>query len=305
MNTIDQNLEQLLDEVRNFQDIARNLIPPPGELPRLPGIEIAGFSHPKSGLIGGDHIIYLDFNRRYDLDARIKIANQRGLPQLAAMLAKNKQLAGILVADVAGHRITDASLTAMLHQAFLLGVQYELEMHGTITTRLFENINTRFYHSSAVGKYLTMIYGEISVEGTFHFISAGHPLPIVFSNEFDRIVDIHPGHLVTFPPIGTMPSASDPDLALHESLFTPKKRYKINEITLMGMGDIMLLCTDGVYDHHNRKEEDYFPVRLENRLRAIKSLPAEEICARLKEDILAFAPPDDDLTAVVVKRVPA
>lgn len=100
---------------------------------------------------------------------------------------------------MAGHRLTDAVLTAMLHQA-LVGVQYELETRSTITTNLFENINARFHHSTQVGKYVTMIYGEISATGMFRFISAGHPYPIVFSNEFDRIMDIAEDRMVRCPP---------------------------------------------------------------------------------------------------------
>ena len=45
--------------------------------------------------------------------------------------------------DVSGHRVTDAFMAAMLHQAFLLGAIYELDMFGQVTRRLFENLNTQ------------------------------------------------------------------------------------------------------------------------------------------------------------------
>ena len=58
--------------------------------------------------------------------------------------------------------MTDALLAAMLHQAFLVGALYELDMNGQITRHLFENLNTRFYQSSGAHKFMSLIYGEIS-----------------------------------------------------------------------------------------------------------------------------------------------
>ena len=46
-------------------------------------------------------------------------------------------------------------MAAMLHQAFLLGSIYELDMFGQITRRLFENLNARFYQSSGKHKYVS------------------------------------------------------------------------------------------------------------------------------------------------------
>jgi hypothetical protein len=48
-----------------------------------------------------------------------------------------------------------------LHQAFLVGSSYELEMFGQITTRLFEHIRTRFYESTNIKKLIALIYGII------------------------------------------------------------------------------------------------------------------------------------------------
>ena len=83
--------------------------------------------------------------------------------------------------DAAGHQMTDALLAAMIHQAFLLGALYELDRYGQITTRLFENLNTRLYRSSGAHKFVSLLYGEVSEEGRSGFLSAGQPLPRVFS----------------------------------------------------------------------------------------------------------------------------
>ncbi|MBZ5497329.1 MAG: serine/threonine-protein phosphatase [Acidobacteriia bacterium] len=296
-----RQLNHLTEELENFEQIALKLKPEPGEIPKLPGIDVFGTTIPLAGAIGGDHIIYIDFQQRHDLDARIEQARERGQPQIAAKLEEMKQTAGVLLADVSGHRITDAVLAAMLHQAFLLGAVYELEMSGTITTRLFENINNRFYRSSSVRKFLTMIYGEIHVSGTFRFISAGHHPPLVFSNEFDRFVDIHPDLLISYPPIGTMPSKTDPDLSRRPSALGYKDKYTVNELKLMSPGDILVLYTDGLKEHEN-DHENYFPDRFESKIREFKRESARRILEEVSRDLLAFALPADDVSCVLIKK---
>lgn len=302
VSDLQEQIRILFREIQNFQEIAQNLKPSPGEVPSLPGIDIAGEIIPHAGLLGGDHIIYVDFRKRFDMESRILKAARQGRGKVAEALQKNKSLVGLLLADVSGHRITDALLTAMLHQAFLLGVMYELEVHGKVTTSLFENLNARFYQSSCVGKFLTMIYGEIQQDGTFSFISAAHPHPVVFSHAFDRIVDISEDRLVRFPPIGTMPNREHPDSRLMESPLGHKDLYRVNKINLMGSGDILLLYTDGLSDLVNGDGESFFDLRLEDVLRESKHLPAKEICARLKHEALGFGSLPDDLSFIVIRK---
>src|SRR6516162_4519505 len=49
------------------------LMPVEGSIPRLPGIEMYGNSIPV-GTVGGDLFEYINFQQRYDLDARIQRA---------------------------------------------------------------------------------------------------------------------------------------------------------------------------------------------------------------------------------------
>src|SRR5437773_2205243 len=121
-------LRTLLEELGNFQDIAKYLIPQAGETPRLQGIDVWGRTLPLNGSVGGDHILYVDFKQRFDLDARIARAIERNQPAIVDNLKRCQRAAGIAVVDVAGHRMTDALLAAMFHQAFLVGAAYELDM---------------------------------------------------------------------------------------------------------------------------------------------------------------------------------
>ena len=291
--------QRFAEELRNFEEIATALSPSPGELPQLRGIDICGLSIPLEEIIGGDHIIYIDFGKRYDLDTRVEEAEKGGRPEVAAQLRRLRQRAGILVADVSGHRVTDALIAAMLHQAFLLGVYYELDLFGEITTRIFEHINTRFHQTSLINKYFTMIYGEIQEGGKFRFISSGHQPPAVFSREFGRFMPISKDRLVSLPPVGMLPSVADPDGRRHPRLDRYKKRYHVNEINLLAVGDILLLATDGLTEHAGGT---YFPGEVERLLAGMPHESAAEICRRLREDLVRHAPPEDDVSVVVIRK---
>jgi serine phosphatase RsbU (regulator of sigma subunit) len=292
-------VNDLTDELDNFWEIARHLKPSPGEIPAIEGIDIAGLSMPLAGMIGGDHIIYIDFRRRYNLDQRLARAVQAGHETVVKRLTELKQRAGILLADVSGHRMTDALIAAMLHQAFLVGVYYELDHYGEITTRLFEHINTRFYRTTAVNKYFTMLYGEITSGGRFRFISAGHQLPAIFSREFGKFVEVGRDRLVLFPPVGLLPSKNDVDDENTEAFLKSKGDYQVNQVDLLSPGDLMLLSSDGLAEHAGG---DFFRTTLEDVIRGAVGEDAESICRRIEKAVRDHGPQEDDISAVVVKR---
>ncbi len=295
------NFEQLQSELKNFQEIAQYIMPAPGEIPTLKGIEVYGGTIPLNGTVGGDHIIYIDFKKRYDLNARIRQASSEGRVEITNHLEWCKQKAGIAILDVSGHHATDGLLAAMMHQSFLLGVTYELDMHGNVTKRLFENLNTRFYHSSSLNKFVTMIYGEISEDTTFRFLSAAHPPPVVFSNQHNRFMEVSQDFCTSFPPIGTLPSLDVIDRNTTQSVLGFKERYQLNEWKLMGTGDILLLYTDGLLEHGDGNEP-YFPRHLEAKVREVKHLNAREIFEAIKSHLLGFAERTDDISFVIIKR---
>jgi serine phosphatase RsbU (regulator of sigma subunit) len=294
----DSLLDQLTSELENFESIARFLLPQPGDLPCLRGIDIYGSTLSLNGDIGGDHLIYVDFKQRFDLPARIDEAIAQGRMDVAARLRQCQHMAGIVLIDVSGHRITDALLAAMLHQAFLVGATYELDMAGRITKRLFENLNTRFYKSSGAHKFLSLIYGEISEDARFRFLSAGQPHPAVFSAKHDRFMDVS---LVSFAPLGILPSLGVIDRSRTESPLGFAGRYELNDWSLMGAGDLLLLYTDGLAEH-SRGGDTYVRLCLEDTVRRSKHHSAKAIYEAIVQDLRAFATPVDDVSLVVIKR---
>jgi serine phosphatase RsbU (regulator of sigma subunit) len=293
---------QLIVELENFEETAKHLIPKPGDVPRLAGIDIFGGTLALNGSVGGDHLIYVDFKRRFDLEARIQHGTEQGRLDVVENLKRCQKMAGIAVVDVSGHRVTDAFLAAMLHQAFLLGAIYELDMFGQVTRRLFENLNTRLYQSSGDHQFVSMTYGEISEDARFRFLSAGQPFPIVFSKEHDQFMEVSRDLCVSSPPLGMVPSLHVTDRKWTTSVLGFKDDYKMNQWVLMGEGDILLLHTDGLVEHHSA-DDHYYPRRLEQKLREVKHEAAAVIFEAIKADLLAFSEPSDDISFVVIKRM--
>ena len=291
---------------KGAQYLAQRLTPTAGAIPRISGIDIHGVSLPLNGVAGGDLITYVDFQERYDLDARIRHALGLGQDDIARALQKLKNTGGILVADVAGHDFTDAARAAMLHQAFHTGALYELDLNGQITLRLFEQINTRFCKSTTLrnlaadpdeASYITLIYGEISNTGRFSFVSAGHPSPLVFSREFDRFVDVSPDRLVSYSPIGLQPGEHQADAKRYERALGYKKRYTVNNLNLLGHGDVLLLYTDGLIEPLSAYTQEH----LAQAVSRAKDGSAQMICDAIVRDRQATTPQTDDLSLVVIK----
>lgn len=294
---------QLTDELTNFEEIVKHLIAQPGDIPQLRGIDIYGGTLPLYGSVGGDHLIYVDFKQQFDLELRIQQATEKGRLEVVENLRRCQKTAGIAVLDVSGHRVTDAFMAAMLHQAFLLGAIYELDIFGQVTKRLFENLNTRFYQSSSDHKFVSLMYGEISEDARFRFLSAAQPFPVVFSKEHDQFMDVSQDLCESSPPLGLVPSLNVTDGIKTASPLGFKDDYKINQWVLMGAGDILLLHTDGLVEHCNADDDDYYPGRLEQTIRDVKHQTAAEIFEAIRADLLAFSKPRDDISLVVIKRM--
>jgi serine phosphatase RsbU (regulator of sigma subunit) len=262
-------------------------------------IDIFGRSFPLGGELGGDHLIFVDFARRYDLDRRIAEAAAASLPEIASRLEANRNRVGVLVADVSGHSMTDALLAAMLHQAFLVGVLYELTHNGHVTAELFEILSTRFYQSASVNKYVTMIYGEIAEDGTFRFISAGHPRPIIYSAEFRKFVELQPASVLSVHPLGLFPTEGDIDRAMGRAPVSESPKAIVNQLRLLGDGDVLLLYTDGA----SERIDGELGIALTPLIRSVASLSAREIVFALRDELDRLGPQQDDMTLVAVKRL--
>ena len=315
--------EDLIRELEHVQTLGSLILPRIDRLPSLKNIDYHAAIEPLAGAVSGDHLIVVNFSD-YHLEEKIAKAKSAATPEGDARAAQLKKLFnrfGILIADAAGHRIGDSLTANFLHGAFKTGVAYELARHGEITASLFEMLNTIFYNrmqeqglmvgppyimTPSVPPYLTLIYGEVRNDGRFRYLSAGHPPPIVFSQKFDRIVTLYDDRTRASMPLGIFPSDYHVDIEHFGPVAITKKRYSVNEINLLGAGDIMLLYTDALIEHERAEGSgtvSFKDARLEQILRETKSGTAREIYSALVNEMRAFAPLDDDLTIAVIKKM--
>lgn len=312
--------EELIRELRHVQSLGSLILPRVDRLPSLRNIDYYASIEPLTGAVSGDHLIVVNF-ADYHLEEKIAKAKAAGDDVRAAQLKKLFNRFGILIADAAGHRIGDSLTANFLHGAFKTGVAYELARYGEITANLFEMLNTIFYNrmqeqgekvgppyvmTPDIPPYLTLIYGEVRNDGRFRYLSAGHPPPIVFSKKFDRIVTLYADRTRASMPLGIFPSDYHVDHEAFGKAAITKKRYSVNEINLLGVGDIMVLYTDCLIEHERMGEaggESFKDSRLEQVLREAKNGTAREIYERILAEMRAFAPISDDLTIAVIKKM--
>ena len=289
--------KDFLDEFGNYIDITEQFEPSLDDIPKIDTIDIYGKSMPLGEGPGGDHIIFIDFNKVFQIDDMIERAIKAEKGKLAEKLEASKKKAGILISDVSGHKMTDFTLNAPLHVAFLTAATYEMSNHGEITVDLLERLNNVFHKFLKDGKFLALLYGEISEDGKFRFIQAGQPDPVVFSYKHDKIVDLVSGRFYRSEPLGIRQSKDSFGMTNRADSLGYKGKYNVNQIELQGSKDTVVLFTDGA--------DKYVVERLEQKLRELKKIrdySAREMYDEIKEDFLKFEKPIDDASFVIVKR---
>lgn len=296
--------EELVDELLHLQEVSSLVLP--RDYPRLPGIDYHVSIEPFRGCVGGDHVMLVNF-RKYKLKQKITEAKESGNLTLAEILKKNLDAFGILIADVAGHMIGSSVIVNYLHGALKTGFIYEFKHNGEVTSELIEIINSDLYtHMQPdylqVKPYTTLQYGEIHSDGRYRFLSAGHPPPIIFSNEFNKIQILGSDRTRASTPLGVLPGKFSIDTEYFESPGITNSGFDVNEIHLLGHGDIMLLYTDGLTEHSDGTTR-FRDTKLEGILRETKNKPAKEISETIKKELYSFCPPEDDLTLAVIKKV--
>ena len=73
------------------------------------------------------------------------------------------------------------------------------------------------------------------------------------------------------------------------------------------MGDLLVLITDGVFEYENALGQPYGVAAVQRHLAAHAQAPARALAEGLLADLRRFAgdaPQEDDLTMVIVKRLP-
>jgi sigma-B regulation protein RsbU (phosphoserine phosphatase) len=189
------------------------------------------------------------------------------------------ELLGLSIGDASGHGLPAALLVRDVVTGLRMGVEKDLKI-----AYVFSKLNRVIHRSNLSSRFVSVFHGELERNGNLIFVNAGHPPPLLFTE--GRIVELSTGGTV----IGPMPEA----------------KFQ-RGVAYMEPGDVLVLCTDGILERRDGGSEDFGERKLREVVRAARGLSAGDILGRLFEEAWRFGdghPWDDDVTAVVVRRLP-
>jgi phosphoserine phosphatase RsbU/P len=192
-----------------------------------------------------------------------------------------KRKIGIILGDVSGHGISSAVLMATA-RAF---IRQRSSLPGSIS-EILSDVNRQLYRDVRdSGSFVTMFYMIIDVsEKSLNWVRAGHEPAIFYDPDTDRFDEV---------------KGSGMALGVDE-------RYKFveNEKRGLSKGQIIVLCTDGIFEARNSNGEMFGKKAVFDIIRKNAASTAGEILSTLTESLRQFQANkenEDDVTLVVVK----
>ncbi len=192
--------------------------------------------------------------------------------------APSGECIGVL-ADVSGKGIPAALLSSMVLGA--LNMEFRSDARpGEALNR----INKLLCERSLPYQFVTLFLFFLGADGTGEFVSAGHNLAYLFRCETGTIDVLWSGHFF----LGAF------DFATYES--KPLR---------LGIGDILVVYSDGLTDAENGHKDMFGEERLMGIIRQEAPAGSKALETRLLNEVMNFTagvPQSDDITLVIVER---
>ena len=192
----------------------------------------------------------------------------------------DKDYAGILMGDVAGHGVPAAMLMAMAKASVLLAENEQKHSPAALLSSLHKVIFK--VKSSKIKRMMTCQYFSINVSnGNFKFSNAGHCFPLLVRAKEKKIEQL----AMIGIPLG----------------ITKKPHYKDQEFSLEE-GDIVLLYTDGIIESKNKDGLAMGFDRFEQLVLDSCDLDLENFYQSIFSGYLEWSPEaEDDITMVLLR----
>ncbi len=294
--------ERLRRELAIATEVQRRLFP--ASPPEVASLELSGFCQPARE-IGGDYYDFLTLD-----DGQI----------------------GIAVADVAGKGISAALLMSTV-QASLRS--QAIAARGSLSD-LVSTMNRLMYSSTGAASYATFFYAQYDeVTRCLTYVNAGHNPPFLMRAGVAAkfLVDAEPcfAHALRVPnsvsriegsttaaattavlertTVGEEIVGDDAEMCMRLTGGGPvigvfRSCVYEQETVQLQSGDVLLAFTDGVTEAFNPEGEEYGEERLQELLRTVSHLSADEVRESVVREVrewCAAAPQHDDLTFIVLK----
>lgn len=245
---LNRSMSRFRADLEEANEIQKSLLP--REDPSFEGFDITGRSI-AAELVGGD---------LYDFE----LFDDRVL--------------GIAVGDASGHGLPAALMARDVITGLRMGAEQEMKISGVM--RKLNRVISRSFLST---RFVSLVYGELERNGTFVYINAGHPAPLLIKD--GAIVELTVGGTILGP--------------IEDSVF--KRGF-----AFLDPGDVLVLFSDGIIERTDRNGELFGKARLKELMRGVRGEPSDVIVEELFASLLLFGNGDkwrDDATVVVVKRL--
>jgi phosphoserine phosphatase RsbU/P len=217
---------------------------------QVEGYDIYGNSQPAE-LVGGDFYDYHDYQ-----DGTFSVS----------------------IGDASGHGIPAALLVRDVVIGLRMGLAKDMRILHTL-----QKLNTVIQRSTYSTNFVSLFVGEIEEDGHLFYANAGHPGPILITDEDDEEL---PATGIT---LGFLPEIK---MARSHASLPP--------------GGVLVMFTDGIIERETENEEQYGTDRLKKLVRKHRSKSAKELSGIVFKDVFDFGQRtawEDDATVVVVKRI--
>ena len=183
----------------------------------------------------------------------------------------------LMIADAAGHGLP----AALQARDVITGLRMGIEK-GIHLTLLAEKLNRVIYRSGLVSRFISLVLGELLNDGSFLYVNAGHPAPLLLRDQ--RFIELTSGGMV----LG----------------FTPDSFYRAGYVRLEP-GDLLMMYTDGVIEHNSPDEEEFGKQRLQDWMLRWKEEPLDLAVENLFAHLREYGEERslrDDATVILVRR---
>ncbi len=194
----------------------------------------------------------------------------------------------IMIADASGHGLP----AALQARDVIIGMRMGQTENEKITAAV-RRMNRVIHGSGLTSRFISMFYGELEDTGNFIYVNGGHCPPLVLTPG-GEVFELKTGG----PVLGPLPDAV----------------YRRNYVNLRP-GEVMVLFSDGVTEREARTgpadadgRREFGREGLIDLASGMLGKSAEDIACAIMTKVREFgndAPLEDDVTVLVIKRLPA
>ncbi len=182
-----------------------------------------------------------------------------------------------MIGDVSGKGIAASMLMAHLHAMFRTLISLQLPLR-----ELISRASRVFCESTLPTHYATLVCGKALHNGRIELCNAGHVPPLILTEGSVARIE------ATGLPVG---------------LFC-NEEFTVSEVNL-GVGNSLLLYTDGVPEQRNTQGVEYGMARLVEWVSRHRGSTPQDLIAALEKELSGFqsgAPRTDDLSVLAIQR---